>query len=290
MYEDYLVLTLLLIGVQHVEVTDRKWTRDGAAQDVKRKSVPREALSHNEAGQVNDALQLLTVQRLLWRGVQDPHTVTVSERFLTGLCVVQSQTKKNNIESPRSLLALKVVTLSSDTRLTYILFHSVGLKINDLGRQWRWGYTNINIKQVLFINCDSLSSIKGTFLQARHLNRRVRTLSHRTKTKKMAKYTSWGWPKCVISSINRYHSALVLLLSVNGTLMILSMWIDHWRLLTEVGTVFEDVEDRLTYLLPRVCSWRPIGASHRTYWAGWVPLRDPRLAPNYSLQHGWNIF
>ena len=65
-YEDYcLVLTLLLIGVQHVEVTDRKWTRDGAAQDVKRKSVSREALSHNEAGQVNDALQLLTIQRLL---------------------------------------------------------------------------------------------------------------------------------------------------------------------------------------------------------------------------------
>ena len=56
-YEDFcLVLTLLLIGVQHVEVTDRKWTRDGTAQDAKRKSVPGEALPHNEAGQVDDAL------------------------------------------------------------------------------------------------------------------------------------------------------------------------------------------------------------------------------------------
>ena len=100
--KDCLVLTLLLIGVQHVEVTDRKWTRDGAAQNAEWKSVPREALPHNEAGQVDDALQLLTVQRLLRRGVQDPHTVTVSERFLTGLCVAQSQTKKNNIDRPCS--------------------------------------------------------------------------------------------------------------------------------------------------------------------------------------------
>ena len=93
-YEDNcLVLTLLLIGVPHVEVTDRKWTRDGAAQDAERKSVPREALPNNEDWQVNDALQLLTVQRLLWRGVQDPHTVTVCERFLTGLCVAQSETR-----------------------------------------------------------------------------------------------------------------------------------------------------------------------------------------------------